>query len=911
MTEKEQPADFKSLRKKAEQKLHYEDIPIHKITKDEALKAIHELHVHQVELEMQNHELQEAQAELEQSRSKYTDLYDFAPIGYFVLDKKGIISEVNLTGTSLVGIERNKLLRQSFTRCVSKEDQDVFYLNRREVFENKISKRCDLKILRKGKEAFFAELLMVPVMESYGRVTSCRVAVVDITRRKQAEDRLVLHAQIFDQVHDAVVSTDLDGMITGWNNGACTLFGYSAEEALGRHICLVQPPDGDHFLQKQVIEPLKKNGFHDLELVQRRKSGDLFYAHLSLSLIRNKKDQAIGMIGYAIDISKRKQAEEQVNNIAKFPAENPFPVLRVAEDGTVIYSNAPGEVLLKEWNCQVGQTVPPYWQELMEQVLKSNTCLMEEIQCGGEFFSIAIAPVQEERYVNLYGRDVTQLRLAEEALQKAHDSLEQQVRERTIELHEANRNLSSQAELLELAHDMIFVHDLHGKIIFWNQGAEKTLGWKKEEILGKSVHGVLRTQFSEPLMNIIASVSTRGRWEGELVHKAKDGRQIVVESRWAMQRDETGKASAILEIDRDISDRKAAEQKIQEARKYAESIIETIHEALVVLNADLKVVSANKTFYQLFRLRPEETEGQAIYTLNPNHWDMPGLRKRLEEILPQNTNLEDFEMLYVPPKDSVKVLLLNGRRIYQERKQTELILLAIQDITLRKQQERIIRDLTEELLLAEEEQRQQIATTLHDSIGQMLAFSKRELSSLLQDPGLKEDIRLKKVLNELSKSVKQSRALTADLSSPTLHTFGLEAAIEELAEQFSEENGFSCSLNITAEDTPLEKKIQLLLYRSVKELLCNISKHAGAKQVNIDLAASGNFLEVTITDNGKGFDASDFNTNSHTKKTFGLFSIQQRLTNVGGSFFIESKKNKGTKVILQAPLKKTENQREP
>ena len=476
-------------------------------------------------------------------------------------------------------------------------------------------------------------------------------------------------------------------------------------------------------------------------------------------------------------------------------------------------------------------------------------------------------------------------------------------------LRKQDLKLRSQAELLNLAHDMIIVHDLEGKITFWNKGAENTYGFKREEVLGKVTHEVLKTKFSEPLLKITAAVSSRGNWEGELIHRNRNGKQIIVESRWAMQKDEQGRPSAILEIERDVTKRKSAEKETEEARRYAESIIETIQEALVVLDAELKVLSANKTFYNFFGLKPEETERKKIYNLNHNQWDIPELRKLLEDILPKNKSFEGFEMEYKTPKGYNKVLLLNARRIYQGRKKTKMILLAIQDITIPKQQEKRIRELTEELLLAEEEQRQKFSTDIHESIGQMLAFTKRELSMLLKKPNLRTDSSLKKILEPISKSLKQSRELTTDLSPPTLHTFGLEAGLEELTEKFCEKNGLKYIFNTTEEPKPLEKKVELLLYRSVKELLHNIAKHAKAKNVKINMEIKGDFLELTITDDGKGFDISCLNNKNGKKKRLGLLSIQQRLTNIGGSFNIESEKKKGTKVILQAPLNSKEFQK--
>lgn len=343
---------------------------------------------------------------------------------------------------------------------------------------------------------------------------------------------------------------------------------------------------------------------------------------------------------------------------------------------------------------------------------------------------------------------------------------------------------------------------------------------------------------------------------------------------------------------------------LKEAHRYAESIIETIEESILVLDADLKVISANKRFYETFNIKANKAIGHYIYELADGHWRVTEFRRLLERVLPEQKSIENYEIEY-PGKKGVIHLLLNSKQITKNSEAQQYILLAFHDITLHKLQEKALKDLTEELLLVEEKQRQQIATALHDSVSQMLAFSKREVASLLKEPSLRTNDRLKKVMDSLTESIRQSRELTVDLSSPTLHTFGLEAGLEEMVERFSGENGLICRFHASEEPKSLEKKVELLLYRSVKELLCNIAKHAKAHHVEVAMKTDDVCLELKVTDDGKGFDTARLHKTDNCKsKPFGLFSIEQRLTNLGGSFKIESEKKKGTTVTLYAPLKK-------
>ena len=136
---------------------------------------------------------------------------------------------------------------------------------------------------------------------------------VEVRRaRKLAEEALQRQAQIIDQIHDSVVSTDLDGNVTSWNKGAERIFGYPAREALGKHISFIYPEDQHQFLEQEVIKPLKDKGDHEIEVRMRRRSGEDFYVHLALSLLKSTDGSVIGMIGYSLDITQRKQAEEML-----------------------------------------------------------------------------------------------------------------------------------------------------------------------------------------------------------------------------------------------------------------------------------------------------------------------------------------------------------------------------------------------------------------------------------------------------------------------------------------------------------------------------------------------------------------------------------------------------------------------
>lgn len=162
---------------------------------------------------------------------------------------------------------------------------------------------------------FFDEEIVTLLDEVTSDLSFALENMEEEARRKHVEEMLRQQAEILDQVHDSVVSTDLDGYVKSWNRGAERLFGYTAEEAIGRHISFVYPKDKIESLQNDVIKPLKEKGIHETEVQMQTHSGKEFYAHLSLSLLRNGQGVVTGMVGYSIDVTERRRAEEQVREL--------------------------------------------------------------------------------------------------------------------------------------------------------------------------------------------------------------------------------------------------------------------------------------------------------------------------------------------------------------------------------------------------------------------------------------------------------------------------------------------------------------------------------------------------------------------------------------------------------------------
>jgi PAS domain S-box-containing protein len=200
--------------------------------------------------------------------------------------------------------------------------------------------------------------------------------------------------------------------------------------------------------------------------------------------------------------------------------------------------------------------------------------------------------------------------------------------------------LYGQAQLLDLTHDAIFVRNMSDVITYWSRGAEELYGWRSEEAMGKSAHGLLQTHFPEARDAIATRLANADRWEGELVHTKKDGTQVPVASRWSLQRDRHGQPAAVLETNTDITERKRAAEEIEGAGRRLRATIDTIPAIVASYQADGTRDFVNRTWLDYAGMSREAAR-QSSWSMTVHPEDVEAARQRWSDCLATN---QPFQM---------------------------------------------------------------------------------------------------------------------------------------------------------------------------------------------------------------------------------------------------------------------------
>ena len=395
-------------------------------------------------------------------------------------------------------------------------------------------------------------------------------------------------ARLLDLTHDTVFVRDMNDVITYWNRGAVELYGWTREEAVGKVTHQLMQTIFPAPLE-EINAELLRSGRWEGELVHTKRDGRQVTVASRWSIQQDEQGRPLAILETNNDITERKRAEEgrrYNTQLLRTMTDNASSMLFMVDAAGLTTFVNPAVERITGYRADelIGQVVhdkihhsypdgrryPPSECPLSGAVRMQKPVRGEDlfVRKDGAFFPVryAASPVFRDGVqvgAVIEVQDVTESKAAEEEVRK-------------------------QAALLSLAHDAILVRDSESRVIFWNQGAENTYGWTAEEAIGRVTHELLQTRFPVSREAADVALQERGEWEGELTHITRKGTAIVVASRQSLRRDERGAAAAILEINRDITERKRAEEEIRKLNDELEQRVIERTTDLEAINKELQ-----------------------------------------------------------------------------------------------------------------------------------------------------------------------------------------------------------------------------------------------------------------------------------------------------------------------------------
>ncbi|MBW8016656.1 MAG: PAS domain S-box protein [Planctomycetes bacterium] len=409
---------------------------------------------------------------------------------------------------------------------------------------------------------------------------------------------------IVETSSDWIWEIDADGIYIYSSPKIKDLLGYEPQEVLGKRPFELMTPDESERMIAHFTELSKRiEPFDSLENINLHKDGRQVILETSAVPIFDENGEFCGFRGIDRDITERKRVEEQIAVLARFPAENQSPVLRICRNGKLLYANDASKLLLDEWNCAVGELVPDYLQSNVHDALLGRLEHKIELEVAGRVYSFLIAPIPEADYVNLYGRDITDRKRSEEALK----------------ISEANYR-----SIFDSVNDSILIHEIDtGKIINTNSQAAMMFGYSQEEFQDITIEdlSVIEENYTlDEAMKWIRKAGAGGPQLFEWHSRNKYDRafwteislrSVILEGR-----------KCLLALVRDIDERKRGKDALASSEARFRALAENANSSVISLNNRGQIVFWNPAAEKMFGYSSAEALSQLFsLILSQQHYE--------------------------------------------------------------------------------------------------------------------------------------------------------------------------------------------------------------------------------------------------------------------------------------------------
>jgi PAS domain S-box-containing protein len=808
-----------------------------------------------------------------------------------------------------------------------------------------------------------------PDTDVRGNVVGWIASILDVTERKNAEDRLRESERRFREMADTapvlIWLSDTTKLCTWFNRPWLEFTGRTMKQELGNGWAdSVHAEDLNRCLDIYTSSFDQRLPF-SMEYRLRRHDGAYRWILDRGTPRYAESGEFLGYIGSCIDVTERKQHEEAVEMVALFPAQNPSPVLRIDPAGVLLYMNPASDRLLGGLHLRVGQSVPADLRDLVEHTLQSGRPEDVEYDIGSCHYLVCVTPLVKEHYANLYWTDITERKRAQSAEQRRSGQLQL-----LYELASAVNRGEELNALYDTALDAI-ISSLKAHrasiLLFDHDGVMKFQAWRglsDRYRLAVEGHSPWQSTQTEPPPIILQDVATsdiephlratileEGIRALAFIPLCYGGRQIgkftvYFDQPRIMNGDELEVAKAIATTLATGIERKQAEEELRESEERLRMAMTAGEMGAWDINMLTDTVTWDAKQHEILGCgsgQAPSTMGEFYAMVHPDDVQRVKDAALITEATGQFS--EDFRI--VRPDGHVRWIAGKGA-ILKDREKRPIRMVGVNyDITGRKNaeqalheseerlqlaQERLkrwaleleeavtiktaelvqsqerLRALATEINLAEQRERQRLATELHDHLQQLLVLGKLHLGQGKQHAaGIPACANvMKQVDGLLGDALQYTRTLVAELSPSVLRDHGLAAGLKWLGE-YMKKYDMAVTVTVPETEVALPKDQVVLLFQSVRELLINSWKHAGSAVAQVNLSHQNAMLSITVSDQGKGFDlaaaaAAADTPNGGLSSKFGLFNVSERMKALGGSFDIQSSLNRGTTILLTLPL---------
>ena len=402
---------------------------------------------------------------LRSSKEQYHGLFEGVPIGLFRTTPDGQILDANNAFIHLLGFQDKESLLALNVSDLYRDSKDRERLLKL-LFMKDVVKDMEIQMHRTDNKDVWVKMNVHTIKDDEGEILFNEGSMEDITTRKQAEEAHRNNEEKYRSLTD-----NIPGMVyrakPDWSVEIITtserVSGYSVEEFSSRVVNwfdLVLTEDRNR-ISMEGARLLEKATSIVQEYRITAKDGTIHWVSDHKNSLFNEDGSLRGIDGVVFDITERKKAEEEIKSLARFPSENPNPVVRITKNGTIVFANLNSSPLLERWECRTGECLSPDWHQFVLDAIDTEEPSYTEIVCGEKTFAVTLAPIAESDYINVYGLDITTRKQAEEEMRAMEAQLRQSQKLESIGTlasgiaHEINNPLMGIINYAQLIHDRV------------------------------------------------------------------------------------------------------------------------------------------------------------------------------------------------------------------------------------------------------------------------------------------------------------------------------------------------------------------------------------------------------------------------------------------------------------------------